>query len=728
MLNFTFLYYGIFTIIAQLLVLREVAFLFFSNELFLGTYLAAWLFWVGMGNLFIKRLLKDKDAKALFCYSFLALSVFLPIQILAIRSLKGIFSFGMVAGPLAMVAFVMVVMGPFCFIVGSQFSLACAVAKGENALSRVYRYETLGSVAGGIVFTYLLIGIVPIFIVSLFLSFGCIICAFMLCERPRPKDLVLILSVFFILFAAFKTEGIANKIQWQGYKLISNKETRNGNLAVTQMGSVKSLFVDGLISANFSSPEADEPPAHWPMLSVDKLENVLVIGEPGLWMLKEILKHNPRRLDYVVLDKVFIDFVRPHLEKEDILALEDVRVAIHYKDARLFIRDKINIARYKLQSNFFYDAIILNIPEIASLKLNRFHTQEFYKEAKSMLNTKGMFSVNIASSENYISRVTRRFNASIFATLSSMFNNVEIIPGDNLIFLSSQSKINLDNEAIVERVFRRKIITRYLNKAYFAYKLEPLRREALKKLLVNEKDAEINRDFKPIAAYYFSRFWQSRFSSAPSYLIACLAFIALCAAVFKKRKVFLGVMERRWSVLIFFLGFASILLELVLILSFQITSGIVYWQMGVLFASFMLGLFLGSSFASLLNNKKAQNYFRYLALLSIVFAVVSAGLRFLFAYLIYFPVLVNTLVFSLLLIFNGIIVGCAFVFAGFLSPQGTLEKAGHLYSADLWGAALGAMLAGNFIIPYLGLFGALNVCVVIVLTGLSIFIIGNEKH
>lgn len=728
MLNFTFFYYGLFTIIAQLLILREVAFLFFSNELFLGTYLAAWLFWVGLGSLFVKRLLKDRPAKSLLRYSFLALSVFLPIQILAIRFLKNVFSFGMVAGPLTMIAFVMAVMAPFCFIIGSQFSIACAAAKGENALNRVYRYETLGSVAGGVVFTYFLIGIVPIFIVSLFLAFGCIVCAFLLYERRYPKDLFVIFSVLLILFAVFKTEGVVNKIQWQGYKLISSKETRNGNLAVTQLGSVKNLFVDGLISANFSSPEADEPPAHWPMFLADKADSVLVIGEPGLWMLKEILKHNPRRIDYVILDKAFIDFVRPHLEKEDILALADSRLRIHYKDARSFIKHKINIARYKVRSDFFYDAIILNIPEIASLRLNRFHTQEFYKAVKSMLNPQGIFSLNIVSSENYMSSETRKFNASIFATVSSLFNDVEIIPGDNLIFLASRSKINLDNAPIAERAFKRKIITRYLNEAYFSYKLEPLRRASLKKLLVNETGAEINRDFKPIAAYYFSRFWQSRFSSAISYFIACLAFIALCAAAFKNRKAFLRAAKRRWPVLIFFLGFASILLELTLILSFQVTSGIVYWQMGVLFASFMLGLFLGSSFASFLNDKKEHDYFRYLVLLSIVFVVFSAGLRFIFAHVVYFPGLVNTLVFSLLLIFTGVIVGSAFIFAGFLSPQGIAEKAGHLYSADLWGAALGAMLAGNFIIPYLGLLGALNICVVMVFTGMLIFTSSNEKH
>ena len=51
MYNLIFTFYGLFAIVAELVIFRELSVLFYGSELFLGTFLSSWLFWTGLGSL-----------------------------------------------------------------------------------------------------------------------------------------------------------------------------------------------------------------------------------------------------------------------------------------------------------------------------------------------------------------------------------------------------------------------------------------------------------------------------------------------------------------------------------------------------------------------------------------------------------------------------------------------------------------------------------------------------
>src|SRR3989338_3107755 len=117
--NFIFLYYGFLTILTQLVAFRELSVLFYGNELFLGTFLASWLFWVGLGSLAIKRLLNKTELLTKhFSSGFLALSFLLPVTILLIRLSKSLFYFGEFIGPVGTVLYTFMVMSSFSFVIG----------------------------------------------------------------------------------------------------------------------------------------------------------------------------------------------------------------------------------------------------------------------------------------------------------------------------------------------------------------------------------------------------------------------------------------------------------------------------------------------------------------------------------------------------------------------------------------------------------------------------------
>jgi len=109
--------------------------------------------------------------------------------------------------------------------------------------------------------------------------------------------------------------------------------------------------------------------------------------------------------------------------------------------------------------------------------------------------------------------------------------------------------------------------------------------------------------------------------------------------------------------------------------------------------------------------------------------VLSVCAAYLLPYSIYLSTLQNIFIFIALLALIGVIVGAAFVIASFLiQADNVMSKAGSLYAADLWGAALSAILSANFIAPLFGILGALNFAAAIGLAGLAIFLILSGKN
>ncbi len=727
--NLIFFYYGLAAMLAQLALFRELSVLFYANELFLGTFLSSWLFWVGLGSLLAKRLPKVRQfPKKYFSSAFFIISLLLPFTILLIRISKSVFSFGEFIGPLGATIFTFVVMSVLCFVFGAQFSLACAIAsdkmKKKTALGRVYLFEALGSVAGGALFTYMLIGKVPIFFVVLILSFGCILAGRCISANRMKRDKVLRRGLSLTLVAAalvawlfinLMIEPAVNKAQWRKYQFIRQKETRNETLSLVKMGSIKNVFVDGILSASFPGEENYEPAAHWPLLATASPERILVIGDASLGVLKEALKHDPKSVDYAILDGSFLELVKPFLLPEDIRALNDPRVSIHFGDPRLFVN--------KAEKNR-YDCVIINIQEVPNLRLNRFYTREFYWRIKSMLKPEGVLGLGIVSSENYLSERTRKFNSSVYKTLKSVFGEVEVVPGDSLILLCGPSAIDMRKNTILGRFNDRKIANRYFIPSYIEYRLEVKRRAELKSLLEGTRRIGINIDFSPTTCYYFTGFWLDKFTSAYIYLAGgVLLSIVILAAIRKRGSLSRFARKKEW-VILFTFGFVGILLEVVLLLSFQVISGYVYWQIGALFASFMSGLFLGAALAALSKDTSERNRAISIVILSLAVIGLSAGAGHLLPGLASLPTALNIIIFLALLVCVGTASGAVFIISGFLDKgDEIMAKAGGLYASDLWGAGLGAILSTNLIVPFFGLLGSFYFAAVAAAAGLGLFLI-----
>jgi len=181
-------------------------------------------------------------------------------------------------------------------------------------------------------------------------------------------------------------------------------------------------------------------------------------------------------------------------------------------------------------------------------------------------------------------------------------------------------------------------------------------------------------------------------------------------------------------------GFAEISFQIATILSFQVIYGFVFYKLGIIITSFMVGLALGGWYISrqMPRIKDDLTYFRwtqvsiclYPLLLPVIFLWLSrsqSGVVFWLG---------SNVIFPFLPIIAGIIGGIQFPLASKIYLAGT-EKvgrvAGLMYGVDLLGACLGSLLAAAFLVPVLGIFGACFLVALINVTVLSILLLNQTS-
>jgi spermidine synthase len=156
---------GFSGLVAEILLLRELLIVFSGNELCIGIILANWLILEALGSFFLGRKAERYENKLeAFTAITILFSICLLIAVYLIRILKGVigFSIGESIGLLPMFYSSFLVLLPVSMLHGALFPLSCRIysmvsGQGASSVGRVYVRETVGTIIGGIVCTYLLI-------------------------------------------------------------------------------------------------------------------------------------------------------------------------------------------------------------------------------------------------------------------------------------------------------------------------------------------------------------------------------------------------------------------------------------------------------------------------------------------------------------------------------------------------------------------------------------------
>lgn len=646
---------GFTAVIAQIVLMRELIVVFYGNELSLGVMLANWLFWTAVGSSVLGWLAQRvRDSRRVMAALEALVAVAFPLTILAVRASRAVFHSlpGEILGPGPMFLTSFLALSFFCLPSGGLFAAGSRLYAGEVGASTawatgaVYLWEALGSGLGGILASLLFIRLLTPTQIALLLSLLNLLAAVAIgvrttSYRRAAAGALLVLGIL-LPYAARGLESSSLALLWRGWRLVEIRNSIYGNLAVVEAGESRSLFENGLRVLTVPDPAAAEEAVHYALLEHPAPRSLLLIGGGLNGSLAQALQHPTlERVDYVELDPTILDLAARDFSATSASLRSDPRVHVHPTDGRLFLKT----------TNSSFDVIIINLPDPCTALLNRFYTEEFFREAAQKLNPGGILSFQVTASENYISGELADFLRCLLKTLRVVFPDVAAIPGETVHFFAAKKAgtLTVDPSEFLARLRARRLRTSYVREYYIPFRLSPDRMLDLQLQIEPRAETPVNHDFAPIAYYFDVVLWSTRFHPGPQTwsryferlrfgpLVGALAallfaFVVVAAVLGLRGRRSLGAAggegsalprereappyqkkpgfpdatgaggERRHGVTAGFcvaaMGFTLLGLEILLLLGFQALYGYVYHQLAILVALFMLGMAVGTKLAS----------------------------------------------------------------------------------------------------------------------------------
>lgn len=683
---------GSSSVATQLVLIREFMSTFGGNELVMGVALGIWLLCGGGGSKLVSGPAeKAPNPEKWLFYGHLILAVLPLVQLAAIRGLPLLYVRGQMLGLSSATVFGSLIIAPYVLISGAMIPLAGRLEPDNQSTARVYVVDTAGDIAGGLVFSLIFVLFFSHWQTMAFFGILHTGAAWILGRDKRPVRSVL----WAVLVAALICTGLwASPVSrtWRlpGQDIIIWKNSPFGQISITMTGNQYNVRQDGILLFTSDDPSV-EALVHPAMCQVPQGADVLLIAGGVFGSIEEIAKHKPHRIDYVELDKSILE-----MDSSLFSSLKRPEVHAHVSDGRLFIKHTKNK----------YDALIIDLPDPENAQLNRFYTQEFFSEARSVLKPDGVLYFTLAGADNYLEEGGLALNRTVFAAANKVFENVTVLAGPTHYFIGSKNRPDLDIE---QKLNQRGIKTKQLVAYDLATMIDPFRVDELAKLL-SAGQARINRDLSPWAFGHMLSIWMTKSKSSNILFWAVIVLVlGFCIVAWGGDHTRLTILSS---------GFAGMGIELALVLLFQVVYGYAYTILCIFITLFLVGAAAGGFWLVKKNASPTKHFLAgetglvavsVLALLSGPICVSVSGKTTLF--------LMGHAVLPALIIASGWFVGVQFAAASRLVSGSGARVTGNLYWADLAGASCGTLVMGLVLLPRLGIQGVLaSVLVVKIIT------------
>ncbi len=714
--------------ISQIVILRELLVAFSGNELSVGLMLASWLALVGVGSWvfgrFAERAGMRPDSIVLVQVAF---SVLIPVSIMVSSGARQALSLSpgeiVALGPMVLMS--LAVLTPMCILLGFTFPLLCACYSQQRTstsrIGTVYVLEAAGSSVGGLIFSLALIRVLSPMQVGFLLAGVNLVVASLAARSAGIRLLPLCLLAAYITGAASgateKLEDVGLRARWRSMKLEYSGNSLYGNVSVIALLGEKSFYENGLLSFSTGEKRAMEETAHIPLLAHSNPGRVLLIGGGVSGVLVEILKHPVEELTYVELDPLIVTAARKLGLQEIEGPLSDPRVRLVFDDGRRYVKSTVNT----------YDVVISNLPDPLTALVNRFYSTEYFGEVERILEPGGILSIGLVSAENYLNPEQQRFLSSIHSSLRSSFDNIMLVPGDYTYMLASDDfrLADVTPDTLLDRAARLGIETDFITQGYLPQRMDPERTRFFAASLARAIHSGKNSDSRPAGYFYATVAWLTRFNSRSASLLNRASLIRPLWYLLPFGLMFGGVLFPTFrnresggpvAAAIFATGYSEMVFQVVVLYSFQVLFGYLYYRLGVILTSFMIGLTLGGLFMTMKAPSVRNGRGLYLRLQT----AMCVYPLFLAVFILAVSRVSQTMplprsaqtAFAFLPILAGFLGGVQFPLAAHLllgcrtTPGRT---AGYLYGVDLFGSCLGAVLSSAILIPVIGILGT---CVV----------------
>jgi spermidine synthase len=688
---------GFTCFIVQIVLLREFMSLFQGNELVIAIILGLWMLTTAAGAWAGRKVIRISGS---------SIPVFSALITCGASPLLGIFFIlwlrtqlydpGVMVGLQGSMLLSLIGLLLFCIASGMMFTLlATSLAKshGRGGIVKIYAIEALGSLAGGVVFNFILIytfDSMQVLLMLMVITFLAAVMYAWLHKKTIQAAIGLLSLVFAIIISStIDLEQISLSMIYPEREAIMSRDTPFGKLVATVQSGQSDIYLNGQTLVSSGDIAGKEEKIHFAMSLHNDPGNILMLfggldGSPA-----EVCKYQVAILDYIDQDPWGKEYA-------DMLAISDwpEGINIYQMDPKSFF----------IETEEKYDVILFNGPHPNTIGTNRFYTRDFYSLVKEHLKPSGIFSTSMPAAGNYLSEELKMLFSSIYITLKTEFEHVRIMPGGNTYFLASDAPIQGN---ITERISNKGILTDYVNMYYLDDKLMAQREQ----LIVEQLDEQVNYNtvVRPVAAYLSILAWLG-LQQLPLIPLILVPLILMGILLFSMSRYNLGL---------FTTGFTASSGEFLLLIVFQSIYGFIYQMAGLIIMIFMSGLFAGAGFLFRFFKTKHQNF--------IIVQVFVGLFCMLIPLLIVYPgtgwmpgILVGILTFTL-----AALTGIQYQLASHLR-HGSMEKtASSTYGADLAGSAFGIFFMGVFVFPILGMIN--TVIILLAINILAAFVLYLKK-
>ncbi|MFC1539531.1 methyltransferase [Candidatus Latescibacterota bacterium] len=703
---------GIVAMTAQVAYLREVLATFTGGELTIGVALLFWLLWTSAGSGILGKIISrienpEKCFHELFpWYGILGYAGTVIISNTAFftnlsRGELVSYDIQFIAVTVAFLPFN--ILGGFLFVLGSK----SITSNNSPSVGRAYTLEAAGSAIAGVAISFILVNIISNHSIALLCAvIGITSGAYWNIRHRYFKGLFRISFPIMLLAFVFFGNDYISGYHYKGQHILAEKDTKYGRLRITRKEEQITFYSDA--SALFSVPDIEtaEYAVHIPMLAVIEPRSVLVLGGGPGGIIDEVLKYNTvERVTCVELDPALFELAKTFLDENWI---DNPKIEIVFTDGRAYLESTADK----------FDVIVMNLPAPLSGITNRYYTSEFYSLASSHLSEFGILGFSLIGDENYISGDLAYFLSSVRTTVTTAFPAVLEIPGTRCRFLAGNSSGMFDSfgwEQLNAKREKLGIETKYVRDYFLKYTLSPMRMDHIRESLDVVKSPPVNSDTKPIG--YFTRTilqgnldssWITNIikrSVTPLklwlFMLAVMFILAGIAIPSGKRHT-----ERAVAASVISVGMTEISLEVLAIMAYQSIFGFLYGRIALLTGLYMTGLALGSWKGTLRietrpvyvkNLMKIQTGIAVLPLLWIVILSVHSAIPGQIPFM--------EILFYVLIFLSGLAGGFQFPIADSLYGKSASNSRGlgAVYSIDIAGSSIGALMTASLMIPVLGM-------------------------
>ena len=599
-----------------------------------------------------------------------------------------------------------VLLAPTCVLGGwlycRLFRHACSInsAASTATASRVaYALDSIGGALGAIpAALWLLDRWLPFSVLAVVVGLVVVAAALLVATQRRALVLTAAAGLALVNLLAFcRIDERTYRWHAPEQTIVEARSSNRGALLVTEHALQNQILLQRqplFVSSDYS---AAEQLAHLPAALHEHPGRILVLGVGPGDFLAQLRTHPVQSIDVVVGDAQISQLLLRYAP-----GANDKAVHLVAQDERVYVR--------KTPSQPYDLAYVLGSAP-TSVAQARLFSREFYQHLATIVAPRALVVVALPGFAAFATDAEQRFHASVASTLQSVFEHVLLIPADQTLYIASNDPVTnaADLASVIESTLRQRgISSEVLTATWLRDRLSPRRMDQVTRWARHA--VEPSTDAHPIVYRAALRHALDRLgdSSQPVLLVLLVSLAAVLV-------LWLNPLRRPVSFCVVTTGYGGLSAQLVIMLTYQTVVGVLYRDVALLSASFLLASCFGAlcldcfgtnvANAGLVRGQRSVMFANLLQLGLIVALACTTGLM----------MQASTPVAQTMMFIGSSAVGFTTGFQIAVASTVPAVFGPHVgatvYGLDVLGGAVAALATVSVLIPALGITGALWIVV-----------------